>query len=91
MSINLRKGNVEDAEILGKICYEAFGRIADQHNFPRDFPSPEAGIGFASMMLSRPDIYSVVGELNGTIAGSNFLWESDEVAGARSLSIAQRT
>jgi hypothetical protein len=77
----LRTGRPEDAPTLGSICYEAFKSISDAHNFPRDFPSPEVATGLMEMMLSRPDIYSVVAEERGRIAGSNFLWESDAVAG----------
>ncbi len=87
MGVQLRKGEPFDAEKLGQICFEAFREIADQHNFPRDFPSPEVGVGFAAMMLERPDIYSVVAEIDGQIAGSNFLWEGDQVAGVGPITV----
>ena len=87
-TINLRRGRAEDAEKLGIICYEAFKAIADQHNFPHDFPSPEAGIGLISMLLSRPDAYSTVAEdASGRILGSNFLWEGDPVAGVGPITV----
>ena len=38
MNLTLRRGRVEDAQICGLICYEAFKAIADQHNYPPDFP-----------------------------------------------------
>jgi hypothetical protein len=38
MNVMLRPGNPEDAKICGAICYEAFKTIAEQHNFPPDFP-----------------------------------------------------
>ena len=41
MNIRLRRGTREDANTCGPICYAAFKVIADQHNFPHDFPSPE--------------------------------------------------
>ena len=68
--ITLRPGRPEDAAELGKICFEAFAAIADQHNFPHDFPNAEVGIGFMNMLFSRPDCYSVVAEYEGKIAGS---------------------
>lgn len=87
MSINLRPGRPDDAEVLGRICYEAFKKISEHHNFPPDFPSAEAGIGLVSMLLSRPDIYSVVAETEGKIAGSNFVWLGDDVAGIGPITI----
>lgn len=87
MSVKLRAGRPEDAEILGNICFEAFRTIAEGHNFPRDIASAEEAIGLAGMLLSRPDVYSVVGESDGKIAGSNFLWEGDDVAGVGPITV----
>lgn len=87
MTINLRNGRPEDAGVLGTICYEAFRAISEQHNFPPDLPTAEIGVGFAAMLLSRPDIYSVVGEIDGKAAGSNFLWEGDDVAGVGPITV----
>jgi predicted N-acetyltransferase YhbS len=88
--ITLRSGRPEDAAALGKICFDAFASIADAHNFPRDFPSAEVGAGLLSMILSRPDIYSVVAERNGEPIGSNFLWESDEISGVGPITVDPR-
>ena len=87
MNLILRGGRPEDAEKAGKIIYEAFKNIADRHNFPPDFPTPEVGIDLASMLLSRPDIYSVVAELDGEVVGSNFLWEGNQVSGVGPITI----
>ena len=87
MNINLRPGRPDDAPTCGAICYEAFRAISDQHNFPHDFPNSEVAIGFLSELLSRSDIYSVVAEVDGRIAGSNFLWESAVVAGVGPITI----
>jgi GNAT superfamily N-acetyltransferase len=86
--IVLRRGQNEDAEILGTICYNAFKAIADQHNFPHDFPSREAGIALITMLLGRTDAYSVVAEdSNGRPVGSNFLWIGDAVAGVGPITV----
>jgi hypothetical protein len=76
MTFTLRQGRAEDAQRSGLICYEAFKAIAEQHHFPPDFPSAEVPIGLLSSLLARPDIYSVVAELDGRLVGSNFLWEN---------------
>lgn len=85
--LNLRPGRPDDAPTLGQICFDAFASIADAHNFPRDFPSPEVATGLMSMMFGRTDVYSVVAEEGGRIVGSNFLWESDAVAGVGPITI----
>lgn len=80
MNITLRQGRAEDAQRSGSICYEAFKVIAEQHHFPPDFPSAEVTIGLLSSLLARPDIYSVVAEIDGRLVGSNFLWENASIA-----------
>jgi GNAT superfamily N-acetyltransferase len=80
--LTLRAGRSEDAETCGSICYEAFKAIADEHNFPPDFPSPEVSGGLIASLLARGgDIYSVVAEVDGRVVGSNFLWENGTIAG----------
>jgi GNAT superfamily N-acetyltransferase len=85
--LTLRAGALEDAERCGLICYEAFKGIADQHNFPPDFPAPEIAVGLVSSLLARADIYSVVAEVDGRVVGSNFLWESGAIAGVGPITI----
>ena len=87
MSVNLRAGTPEDAERLGFICYEAFNTIAEQHNFPRDFPVPEMAIGLMSLLLSHKDVYSVVAEIDGKAVGSNFLWKQGLIAGVGPITV----
>lgn len=86
-NISLRPGRADEAAELGQICYDAFTTISNKHNFPPDFPSPDVAEGFMSMMLSRLDIYSVVAEKDGTVAGSNFIWLGDEAAGIGPITI----
>ena len=83
----LRRGRPEDAEKCGVICFEAFKSISDQHNFPRDFPSPEPAIGLLSFLLSRHDVYSLVAEIDGRVVGSNFLWETASIAGVGPITV----
>ena len=86
--LTLRTGRSEDAETCGAICYEAFKAIADQHNFPPDFPSSEVSGGLITSLLARGgDIYSVVAEVDGRVVGSNFLWENGTIAGVGPITI----
>src|SRR6187402_2142797 len=86
--IKLRPARFSDAEILGQICYSAFKTVSEAHNFPPDFPSPEAAVGLISMLLANPGVYSVTAEdSHGKLVGSNFLWESDAVAGVGPITV----
>jgi GNAT superfamily N-acetyltransferase len=87
MKISLRPGSPSDTETCGLICYEAFKAISDQHNFPRDFPDPEAAAGLLSQLFARNDIYSVVAEVDERVVGSNFLWENAVIAGVGPVTV----
>jgi len=87
MKLRLRPGTVADAKECGRIQYEAFKSIAEQHNFPPDFPSVEVATDLVTMLLSHPRFYSVIGELDGRIAGCNFLDERSTIAGIGPVSV----
>ena len=87
MRATFRPGIREDAQACGAVFYEAFKLIAEQHNFPVDFPQPETAVGLLTMLLSRDDVYSVVAEMERGIVGSNFLWESDAIAGVGPITV----
>ncbi len=75
MDATFRPAKPEDAKACGQICYEAFRTIAEQHNFPPDFPSADVATDFLTAMLSHPGFYGVLAEVDGRIVGSNFLDE----------------
>jgi hypothetical protein len=81
MGYQMRPGRPDDAEICGRICYDAFYAIATRHGFPPDFDTPEAATGLISVLLGQADFYSVVAESGGRIVGSNFLGERSCVVG----------
>jgi len=87
MDVTLRSGNAEDAQHCGAICYEAFKTIAEQHNFPPDFPSPEVATALLAGLLAHPGFYAVVAELDGRVVGSNFLDERSTVAGIGPITV----
>lgn len=91
MDITLRAGQPDDARATGTIMYSAFKMISGQHNFPPDFPNPEAAVGLASYMLAHPEIYSVVAEVDGRVVGSNFLWENGIIAGVGPITVDPET
>jgi len=83
----LRPGRPDDARSCGVICYEAFKTIANQHNFPPDFPSPEAAVEVLSMLLGHPGFHAVVAEIDGRVVGSNFLDERSTIAGLGPITV----
>jgi GNAT superfamily N-acetyltransferase len=87
METEIRKATPGDAKSCGIICYEAFKAIASQHNFPPDFPSAEIAIGLLSKLIAHPGFYGVVAEVDGQIAGSNFLDERGIIAGLGPITI----
>ncbi len=87
MDVTPRPGRLEDTKECSCILYEAFKSIADQHNFPPDFPSVEIATGYASMLISHPGFYAVVAEVDGKIVGSNFLDERTSIAGIGPISV----
>ncbi len=87
MNVTLRPGTAADAELCGEICYNAFQAVAEQHNFPPDFPSREVARGLLARLLANPGFYSVVAEVDGTIVGSNFVDERSTIAGLGPITV----
>jgi len=87
MDVKLREGRPEDASACGAIAYAAFKSIADEHNFPPDFPTSENAVAVLSFLLANPGFYKVVAELDGRIVGSNFLDERNPIAGVGPITV----
>jgi predicted N-acetyltransferase YhbS len=86
-SVVIRRASPADAEVCGRISFEAFTALANRHNFPPDFPAPEASIGVLSTMFSHPGFYCVVAEQDGKIIGSNCLDERSPIAGIGPITV----
>jgi predicted N-acetyltransferase YhbS len=87
MTVVLREANAEDAAACGQICHDAFEDISEQHRFPKDIPSREAGVGITEMLISHPGFYAVVAEQDGVIIGSNFLDERSPIRGVGPITV----
>lgn len=83
----VRRATPADAEVCGRICFEAFGALADKHNFARDLPAPEIGIEILSAVFSHPGFFCVVAERDQRIIGSNCLDERSAIAGVGPITI----
>jgi len=83
----IRRAVPADAEVCGRICFHAFCAVADQHNFPHDFPNAELSVGILSTMFSHPGFFCVVAEQNGKVLGSNCLDERGPIAGVGPITV----
>jgi hypothetical protein len=63
----IRSISVADAAECGRIIHSAFAAIAEQHNFPHDFPSAEGATGLTQMPIAAPGFYGVVAERDGHV------------------------
>jgi predicted N-acetyltransferase YhbS len=86
-TVSLREIEPGDVKECARICFEAFGGIADQHRFPRDFPSREFTEGMMQSFVSSPSTWGVVAQRDGRIVGSNFLHEGDPIGGVGPISV----
>lgn len=73
MNMRLRAATAADAATLGDICFRAFQTLATAHGFTADFPSAEAAAGMMSRLVGHDGFFNVVAEIDGRVAGSNFL------------------
>src|SRR5262245_31549606 len=86
-SLRIRRATPEDAEVCGRICYDAFTTINRQHNFPPELPAPEAGVGVLTKLFSHPAFFCVLAELDRRIVGSNCLDERCTIAGIGPITV----
>lgn len=86
-AIVIRRATPDDAPVCGRIGFEAFATLANKHNFPPDFPSPERAAYVLSMMFSHPSFFCVVAEQDGKVVGSNCLDERTPIAGVGPITI----
>jgi predicted N-acetyltransferase YhbS len=87
LSIVIRRATPADAETCGRICFEAFKTLADQHHFPADFPAAGVAIDILSTIFSDPRFFAIVAEQNGKVIGSNCLDERTPIAGVGPVTI----
>lgn len=87
MTATIRSATAEDAAECGRIMHDAFAAIADEHNFPHDFPSAEVAAGVAAMLIEHPGFYGVVAQRDGHILGSNFLDERSQIGGVGPITV----
>jgi GNAT superfamily N-acetyltransferase len=86
-AVVIRRAAPDDAAVCGRIGFEAFATLANEHNFPPDFPTPVHAAHVLSMMFSHPSFFCVVAERDGKVVGSNCLDERAPIAGVGPVTI----
>ena len=76
-----------DVPQAGRICHDAFKAIAEQHNFPPDFPDPDVAIDLLSKLRAHPGFYGVIAEEDGRIIGSSFVDERSPIVGLGPITV----
>jgi GNAT superfamily N-acetyltransferase len=85
--VTIREAVDADWEAAGRICYEAFATLADEHGFPHDFPTVDAAAQPIRWLINHPHVYGVVAEGDGRILGSNFLDERGTISAIGPISV----
>ncbi|HEY5520395.1 MAG TPA: GNAT family N-acetyltransferase [Candidatus Limnocylindrales bacterium] len=85
--VTVREARPDDWQACGRICYEAFATLADEHGFEHDFPTVEAASEPIRWMISHPRFYGVVAEIDGQVVGSSFLDERGTILGIGPVSV----
>ncbi|MEA3105561.1 MAG: hypothetical protein QOI88_166 [Gammaproteobacteria bacterium] len=87
VTVHLRKGEAADAAAVGDICYRAFKAVAEERNFPPDFPSADMAAAFLGGLISHEGFFDTVAEIDGRIVGSNFLDERNPISGVGPVTV----
>jgi ribosomal protein S18 acetylase RimI-like enzyme len=85
--VTIRRASESDAEVCGRICYDAFTTLNNHHNFPPDFPSPEVAQKVLLHVFTNPGFFCVVAEQNGKVLGSNCMDERGIIAGIGPITV----
>jgi len=83
--LSIRRIEAQDREICGRILFEAFRSIAERHDFPPDFETPEVATAIMGFLIDGS--WGVVAERDGRILGSNFLKEGDPISAVGPISV----
>jgi GNAT superfamily N-acetyltransferase len=85
--IRVREARYEDWRAAGRICYEAFATLADEHGFEHDFSPVESAAEPIRWMIQHPRFYGVVAERGDRVVGSSFLDERGTILGIGPVSV----
>ena len=73
MALIIRSIRQDDAEMCGKIGFQAHKAISSAHGYPSEQPSLEFAVGMIRTLLANPNSWGALAERYGQILGSIFL------------------
>lgn len=73
MALIIRSIRQDDAEMCGKIGFQAHKAISSAHGYPSEQPSLEFAVGMIKTLLANPNSWGALAERDGQILGSIFL------------------
>ena len=73
MALIIRSIRQDDAEMCGKIGFQAHKTISSAHGYPSEQPSLEFAVGMIRTLLANPNSWGALAERDGQILGSIFL------------------
>jgi predicted N-acetyltransferase YhbS len=73
MALVIRSIRQDDAEMCGKIGFQAHKAISSAHGYPSEQPSLEFAVGMIRTLLANPNSWGALAERDGQILGSIFL------------------
>jgi predicted N-acetyltransferase YhbS len=73
MALIIRSIRQDDAEMCGKIGFQAHKEISSAHGYPSEQPSLEFAVGMIRTLLANPNSWGALAERDGQILGSIFL------------------
>ena len=88
MKVKIRSATPADVEACGRIIFESFKQVSEQHNFPCDFPSVKTTTQLASLFIMDSLVFGIIAEIDGSVAGCNFLHESHPIRSVGPISVA---
>jgi GNAT superfamily N-acetyltransferase len=89
--VELRPAVPEDAEVCGRVFYEAFVGINKQHGFEPELPSLEWATGVLKTAFSHPGFHCQVAEFEKRVVGSACQDERSPIVGIGPISVAPDT
>jgi GNAT superfamily N-acetyltransferase len=81
VSVVVRDGTLQDAEVCGRIFYDAFDGIATRHNLPIEPSSRDFTRFMVTTLLANDGFAALIAERDGEVLGSAFVDERSVISG----------
>ncbi|PQP20847.1 GNAT family N-acetyltransferase [Rhodococcus opacus] len=85
--LHIREASPDDAQVCGRLMFDAFETLATRHHFPIEAGTPEFADFQIQAMLNTDGIYGLVAERDGHIVGSALQDERGQIVGIGPVSV----